>query len=89
MLTTKWLVHKDAVEGVDYDLEELTYVWLQTNDQDRRIVEENALGIRSPAYEPGPYSVQHEGGVMQFVEWYTNTMIPRLGGKTQNLSRVA
>ena len=49
-------MHKDAVEGVDYDLEELTHVWTETNDQDRRIVEENAFGIRSPAYEPGPYS---------------------------------
>jgi len=25
-LTTKWLVHKDAVEGVDYDLEDLIHV---------------------------------------------------------------
>ena len=62
-MTTKWLVHKDAVEGVDYDLDELTHVWTETNDQDRRIVEENAFGIHSPAYEPGPYSEMHEGGV--------------------------
>ena len=55
-VTTKWLVHKDAVEGEDYDLEELTHVWTETNNQDRRIVEENARGLRSPAYEPGPYS---------------------------------
>ncbi len=26
LVTTKWLVHKDAVEGVDYDLDELTHV---------------------------------------------------------------
>lgn len=89
MVTTKWLVHKDAVEGVDYDLNELTHVWLQTNDQDRQIVEENAVGIRSPAYQPGPYSVEHEGGVMQFLEWYTNTITPRLKGETAKLSRVA
>ncbi|MCX2697821.1 aromatic ring-hydroxylating oxygenase subunit alpha [Ochrobactrum chromiisoli] len=89
MVTTKWLVHKDAVEGVDYDLNELTHVWLQTNDQDRQIVEENAVGIRSPAYQPGPYSVEHEGGVMQFLEWYTNTVTPRLKGETAKLSRVA
>jgi glycine betaine catabolism A len=38
-VTTKWLVHRDAVEGVDYDLDTLTHVWTQTNDQDRRIVE--------------------------------------------------
>lgn len=89
LVTTKWLVHKDAVEGVDYDLDELTHVWIQTNDQDRQIVEENAVGIRSPAYQPGPYSVEHEGGVMQFLEWYTNTITPRLSGETAKLSRVA
>lgn len=77
-VTTKWLVHKDAVEGVDYRLDELTHVWTETNDQDRRIVEENAFGIRSPAYEPGPYSDLHEGGVAQFVEWYCGFMEPRL-----------
>nr|WP_295468492.1 aromatic ring-hydroxylating dioxygenase subunit alpha [Mesorhizobium sp.] len=77
-VTTKWLVHKDAVEGVDYDLAELTHVWTETNDQDRRIVEENAFGIKSPAYEPGPYSLGHEGGVIQFVEWYCSFIEPRL-----------
>ncbi|MCM2294543.1 aromatic ring-hydroxylating dioxygenase subunit alpha [Allorhizobium sp. BGMRC 0089] len=79
-VTTTWLVHKDAVEGVDYNLHDLTHVWTMTNDQDRSIVEENAFGIRSPAYEPGPYSPDHEGGVMQFVEWYANFMTDRLQG---------
>lgn len=88
-VTTTWLVHKDAVEGVDYDLDELTHVWNMTNDQDRSIVEENAFGIRSPAYEPGPYSVDHEGGVMQFVEWYANFMVERLQGDKARLSAVA
>lgn len=88
-VTTTWLVHKDAVEGVDYDLDELTHVWNMTNDQDRSIVEENAFGIRSPAYEPGPYSVDHEGGVMQFVEWYANFMVERLEGDKTPLSAVA
>lgn len=31
----------------------LTEVWVATNDEDRRVVEENQIGIRSPAYEPG------------------------------------
>lgn len=77
-VTTKWLVHKDAVEGIDYRLDELIHVWTETNDEDRRIVEDNARGILSPAYEPGPYSEIHEGGVMQFVEWYSNFMEGRL-----------
>jgi len=79
-VTTKWLVHKDAVEGVDYTLDELIHVWIETNDQDRRIVEENAFGIKSPAYEPGPYSEAHEGGVIQFVDWYARFIETRLAG---------
>ncbi len=87
-VTTKWLVHKDAVEGVDYRVDELTAVWDATNDQDRRIVEENQRGILSPAYEPGPYGVRDEGGVMQFVEWYANAVERALGGERAAL-RVA
>ena len=89
-LTTKWLVHKDAVEGVDYDLEELVHVWKETDDQDRRIVEENARGIRSPAYEPGPYSEVHEGGTVQFVDWYASFIEPRLAeGRKPSIRSVA
>lgn len=89
-VTTKWLVHKDAVEGVDYDLQELIHVWTETNDQDRQIVEENAFGITSPAYEPGPYSELHEGGVIQFVDWYARFMEPRLSeGSKPALRNVA
>src|SRR5262249_27427931 len=29
---TTWLVHEDAVEGVDYDIKRLTEVWTATND---------------------------------------------------------
>ncbi|OAN79992.1 Rieske (2Fe-2S) protein [Sulfitobacter sp. EhC04] len=77
-VTTKWLVHKDAVDGVDYDIQRLTEVWIATNDEDRQVVEDNQRGINSPAYEPGPYSPIHETGVMGFVDWYCNTMSRRL-----------
>ncbi|SNT75234.1 aromatic ring-hydroxylating oxygenase subunit alpha [Paracoccus seriniphilus] len=81
-VTTKWLVHKDAVEGEDYDLQKLTEVWLATNDEDRRVVEENQAGILSPAYEPGPYSPSQEAGVIHLVDWYCATMTERLGLQT-------
>ncbi|MEL7347173.1 MAG: aromatic ring-hydroxylating dioxygenase subunit alpha [Pseudomonadota bacterium] len=71
---TKWLVHKDAVEGRDYDFKRLTEVWMATNDEDRRVVEDNQHGINSPAYEPGPYSAVQEGGVIQFVDWYCRSL---------------
>jgi Rieske 2Fe-2S family protein len=77
-LTTKWLVHKDAVEGVDYDLSRLTEVWKATNDSDRRVCQENQIGVNSPAYAPAPYSPVHEDGVMQFVEWYCTHLEERL-----------
>lgn len=77
-VTTWWLVHPDAVEGTDYDLENLTHVWMHTNDEDRLVVEENQAGILSPAYEPGPYSPLQEEGVLQFVDWYCQTMADRL-----------
>jgi Rieske 2Fe-2S family protein len=73
-LTTRWLVPKDAVEGVDYQLDDLTRVWRATNDQDRRVVQDNQRGIDSPAYEPGPYAPEDESGVEQFVEWYCAAM---------------
>lgn len=82
-VTTKWLVHRDAVEGVDYNLQDLIHVWTDTNDEDRRIVEENAFGIKSPAYEPGPYSELHEGGVIQFVDWYARFIERRLTEDTK------
>ncbi len=81
-VTSKWLVHKDAVEGKDYDLKELTEVWINTNDEDRRVVEENQAGIKSPAYEPGPYSPTQESGVIHFVDWYCGLMAGRQAARS-------
>ncbi len=88
LLTTWWLVNQDAKEGVDYEIDHLTRVWVATNDQDRRVVEENQLGINSTAYEPGPYSQQIEMGVQSFIDWYTTEMKGQLGGEGTRL-RVA
>jgi len=86
-VTTKWLVHRDAVEGVDYSGDDLTYVWNATNEQDKRIIEENQRGVLSPAFEPGPYSPAHEAGVDQFVDWYCATSERALGAaKTRPLA---
>lgn len=70
LVRTKWLVHKDAKEGIDYNVDSLTAVWRATNDQDRALVEFSQLGVTSSAYEPGPYSPFTEGLVEKFCEWY-------------------
>jgi Rieske 2Fe-2S family protein len=83
MLRTTWLVHKDAQEGVDYDLQRLTSVWIATNHQDGALVARAQTGVESPAYQPGPYSPFTEGLVEKIVEWY----IGRLGeGLAQDAS---
>ncbi|ACB24471.1 Rieske 2Fe-2S family protein [Methylobacterium sp. PvP062] len=79
LLRTKWLVHKDAVEGVDYDLANLTGVWEATNDQDSELVGICQQGVRSPAYEPGPYSPHTEMLVEKFCTWYVGRMAAHLG----------
>jgi Rieske 2Fe-2S family protein len=73
LLRTKWLVHKEAVEGSDYDLENLTKVWLRTNEQDATFVGWQSAGANSPAYEPGPFS-PNENQLEKFYGWYTDRL---------------
>jgi len=70
LLRTRWLVHKDAQQGVDFDVERLTAVWKATNDQDCALVARAHQGISSPAYLPGPYSAYTEDLVDTFCTWY-------------------
>ena len=55
-----WLVHKNAVEGRDYQLERLTWLWQVTSVEDKQIIERNQEGVNSRYYEPGPYTLQEE-----------------------------
>ena len=79
MVTTWWLVNKDARDGVDYDIDHLKHVWSATNEQDRILAENNQAGINSKAYEPGPYSPTIEFGVQNFIDWYTSELTLGLG----------
>jgi phenylpropionate dioxygenase-like ring-hydroxylating dioxygenase large terminal subunit len=64
-----WLVHRDAVEGVDYEVGRLTWLWKTTSAEDKKIVEMNQAGVNSRYFEPGPYSLQ-ETYTGRFVDWY-------------------
>lgn len=74
LVRTKWLVHKDAREGLDYQLDNLTAVWNATNEQDKALVEFSQQGARSDAYQPGPYSPYTEGLVEKFCKWYIDRL---------------
>jgi len=68
-----WLVDQAAVEGEDYDVEQLTWLWKATSVEDKKIVEMNQAGISSRYFEPGPYSMQ-ESYADRFVSWYLSDL---------------
>jgi glycine betaine catabolism A len=70
-----FLVREDAVAGADYDPERVAAVWRATCEQDWELCENNFAGIRSMAYEPGPFSGVTESSVESFLRWYLNKLI--------------
>lgn len=73
-LAVIWLVREDAVEGRDYDRDDLTWMWRVTAGADKRIVEENQRGISSRFYTPGPYALPIEEKTVRFTEWYMSAL---------------
>ncbi len=89
LLRTKWLVHKDAVEGRDYDPKELSAVWHATNKQDGSLVERTQIGSQSSAYRPGPYSPYTEELVEKFMSWYFKRLRTETGQESAIVSPFA
>lgn len=54
-VTITWLVDGAARAG-DVDIERMIWLWDVTTIQDKRLIEQNAAGIRSRSYAPGPYT---------------------------------
>ncbi|NHA66479.1 aromatic ring-hydroxylating oxygenase subunit alpha [Phycicoccus flavus] len=73
LVRTTWLVHEDAVEGEDYDVDALTLVWRVTNEQDSALVARAQAGVTDPGYVPGPYAPS-ERQVETFTAWYVARM---------------
>jgi Rieske 2Fe-2S family protein len=84
VIVSKWLVHKDAEEDVDYTVDDLTRLWTRTNLQDRDLVENNQIGVDSLGYRPGPYSPDAEALAIRFVDWYcakARAYLDEVGGR--------
>lgn len=64
-----WLVRDTAVEGTDYDIERLIWMWDVTSIADKKIIDHNQKGVNSKFYEPGPYQPM-ESQLRKFSEWY-------------------
>ena len=56
IVTCKWFVHKDAREGVDYTVEGLTKLWIETNLQDRDLAEKCEYVLQSAVSHANPTS---------------------------------
>lgn len=69
-----WLVRDDAVEGKDYNLEDLTWLWKVTAAADKKIVEENQRGVSSQYYVPGPYALPIEEKTNRLTQWYLHSL---------------
>ncbi len=63
-----WLVRGDAVEGRDYDRDELMWLWDVTTCADTIIIVNNWKGVNSKYYQPGPFSGM-EKDEQRFVDW--------------------
>lgn len=63
-----WFVRNDAVEGKDYDREELMWLWDVTTCADEKIIVNNWKGVNSRYYQPGPFS-EMERMERRYVEW--------------------
>lgn len=63
-----WLVRGDAVEGKDYNVDDLTWLWDVTTKADKKIIVNNSKGVQSKYYEPGPFSGM-ERLERRYIEW--------------------
>ena len=75
-----WLVREDAVEGRDYRLADLIWLWDVTTIADKEIIERNQAGVDSRFYEPGPLSESMEYFTQEFLDWYVAAMRRATGG---------
>lgn len=66
-----WLVDKDADNDIDADA--ISWMWDVTTVQDKKITEDNADGIMSRAYRPGPYTPL-ESQTSFFVQTYLSEL---------------
>jgi Rieske 2Fe-2S family protein len=79
LLRTTWLVHEDAVEGVDYDPDHIAALWRATNRQDSYFSSINHKGIATDGYRPGPYAME-EKLCGHFKDFYVENGQAALGG---------
>ncbi len=65
-----WLVDEAAQAGIDYDVARVVEFSKRVNDEDHVILADQASGVASSRYRPGPYAPVKEALAEHFVAWY-------------------
>lgn len=68
-----WFVNESAIEGRDYQLEQLTWLWDVTTQADKSIIMNNQKGVNSRFYEAGRLS-EMESFQQSFLNWYLQVL---------------
>ncbi len=79
-----WLVDENAPADIDVDA--MTWMWDVTTVQDKKITEDNAAGVASRAYRPGPYTAL-ETQTSFFIETYLAELQSLITGVRHKPSR--
>jgi len=64
-----WMVRDDAVEGRDYQIKDLSWLWHVTSLDDERIIRHNQEGVNSHYFQPGPLAEMEES-IQSFYDVY-------------------
>jgi Rieske 2Fe-2S family protein len=68
-----WFVNESAVQGKDYQLQQLTWLWDVTTQADKTIIKNNQKGVDSRFYQPGRLS-EMESFQQSFLNWYLQSL---------------
>ena len=69
-----WFVNESAVQGQDYQMEQLTWLWDVTTQADKTIIKNNQKGVNSRFYQPGRLS-EMESFQQSFLNWYLQILV--------------
>ena len=74
LLTVHWYVNDKAMEGRDYEVDNLIAFWDATHRQDIGLCAINQQGVNSRRYRPGPYSPSEEDEIDHFLDFYFSAL---------------
>ena len=64
-----WMVRDDAIENIDFNINNLIWLWDTTTVADKTIIINNQKGVNSKFYSPGRLSLM-ENFQKEFLDWY-------------------